>query len=256
MPISVLDVVNLHVSLRKKPVLRGVSLSCGSGVTALVGANGSGKSTLLRAVLGLVPLVSGAVSVAGVDLRSGLRRARRNMGYLPQSPSFPGGFTVVDALFYAAWLQEMGKGDARKAVDDVVSGFNLTDVVDQPLGSLSGGTRQRVLLGQAVIHQPPLVLLDEPTSGLDLTQQASFRAAISRLSQESAILLSTHHTDDVELLADRVHVLSQGRLAWSGSVDELEGRAGDEVQGGRRLRLESSISALIGARDGSGDGGR
>ena len=243
MPISVLDVVNLHVSLRKKPVLRGVSLSCGSGVTALVGANGSGKSTLLRAVLGLVPLVSGAVSVAGVDLRSGLRRARRNMGYLPQSPSFPGGFTVVDALFYAAWLQEMGKGDARKAVDDVVSSFNLTDVMDQPLGSLSGGTRQRVLL-------------DEPTSGLDLTQQASFRAAISRLSQESAILLSTHHTDDVELLADRVHVLSQGRLAWSGSVDELEGRAGDEVQGGRRLRLESSISALIGARDGSGDGGR
>ena len=86
MSISILDVVNLHVSLRKKPVLRRVSMSCGSGVTALVGANGSGKSTLLRAVLGLVPLTSGTIFVDGIDLRSGLRRARRKMGYLPQGP--------------------------------------------------------------------------------------------------------------------------------------------------------------------------
>lgn len=84
---------------------------------------------------------------------------------------------------------------------------------------------------------------------------ASFRDAISRLSQESAIPLSAHHADDVEQLAGRVHVLSQGRLVWSGSVDELGSRAGNEVRGGRRLRSESSISALIGARDG-GDGGR
>jgi len=161
----------------------------------------------------------------------------------------------VDALYYAAWLQEMGVNDAQRAVNDIVSSFNLTEVIDRPLESLSGGTRQRVLLGQAVIHQPPLVLLDEPTSGLDLTQQASFRAAISRLSQASTVLLSTHHTDDVELLANRVLVLSQGRLVWRGSVDELESRAGDEVQGGRRLRLESSISALIGARVGGNDGG-
>lgn len=255
MSISILDVVNLHVSLRKKPVLRRVSMSCGSGVTALVGANGSGKSTLLRAVLGLVPLTSGTIFVDGIDLRSGLRRARRKMGYLPQGPSFPRSFTAVDALYYAAWLQEMGVNDAQRAVNDIVSSFNLTEVIDRPLESLSGGTRQRVLLGQAVIHKPPLVLLDEPTSGLDLTQQASFRAAISRLSQASTVLLSTHHTDDVELLANRVLVLSQGRLVWRGSVDELESRAGDEVQGGRRLRLESSISALIGARVGGNDGG-
>ena len=246
---SILDVDNLFVSLRKTPVLREVNLSCGPGVTALVGANGSGKSTLLRAVLGLVPLTSGTIFVDGIDLRSGLRRARRKMGYLPQGPSFPGSFTAVDALYYAAWLQEMGVNDAQRAVNDIVSSFNLTEVIDRPLESLSGGTRQRVLLGQAVIHQPPLVLLDEPTSGLDLTQQASFRAAISRLSQASTVLLST------QLLANRVLVLSQGRLVWRGSVDELESRAGDEVQGGRRLRLESSISALIGARVGGNDGG-
>lgn len=86
---SILDVDNLFVSLRKTPVLCEVNLSCGPGVTALVGANGSGKSTLLRAVLGLVPLTSGTIFVDGIDLRSGLRRARRKMGYLPQGPSFP-----------------------------------------------------------------------------------------------------------------------------------------------------------------------
>lgn len=245
-----LEVKAASVVLRRRHlVLEDVDLRCHGGVTALVGPNGSGKSTLLRAVVGLVPLSSGTVRVAGHDTRSQLAAVRRQVGYLPQKAAFPGRFTVAEALAYAAWLQALGARAARRRTTELVSALGLEEHLNHSLTTLSGGTRQRVYLAQALIHRPALLLLDEPTVGLDLTQQAALRDVVHHLARDSTVLLSTHHTEDLEHLAHNVLVLRKGRRVWQGSVTALRNLAPRETpqEQGTASVLESAVSTLLAA---------
>lgn len=245
-PSHVLAVEDLTVVVRGRRILSDLTLSCADGVTAILGVNGSGKSTLMRAVMGLVPVTSGEVRVVGYEVPRQLRSARRHAGYLPQHSFFPGRFSVLDALDYAAWLQRMSPGRSRERIEELLEALNLRKVRHQGVGSLSGGTLQRLLLAQAIIHAPPLVLLDEPTVGLDMTQQAAFRSVIADLARDSCVVLSTHQGEDVERLADYVAVISRGRAVWSGTMAEFEALpSGSRDAVDRGSRIEASISALI-----------
>jgi len=167
------------------------------------------------------------------------------LGYLPQHSSFPGRSKVQQALDYAAWLQMMTPTKTRERVESLLDDLDLNHVRDRRIETLSGGTLQRVLLAQAVIHEPMFILLDEPTAGLDLTQQASFRKVISTLAKHSSIVISTHHIEDVDQLADRVVVLFEGRIIWEGNTTELEHLSDDKHLVDRRSRLESSLADLM-----------
>ncbi len=230
----------------RRAVLDGVSVSFTPGVCALVGANGSGKSTLLALLATLLRPSSGTVAFDGVDVRPGvrLRAARRQLGYLPQSPSFPGSYTAAEAVAYAAWLHRVPRPHRRDAIERALDVMQLNPHRDQRLSTLSGGTAQRVYIAQATVHRPSLLLLDEATVGVDAEQRVGLRELIRTLAVDRTVVLSTHLTEDIELLADRVVVLNAGRVGFDGTPTELVARHAGPATSTERP-VESALRSIF-----------
>lgn len=212
--------------------LDAVDLAIGIGVTGLLGPNGAGKSTLLRCLATALGPDTGSIRVHGLDPAVPEQRTevRRRIGYLPQNPGLYPNFTAYDLLDYVAVLKEMTDTRLRRAeVRRVLDEVELTDRAKTKVRKLSGGMRQRLGLAQALLGDPELVILDEPTVGLDPEQRMTFRALISRIGERRTVLLSTHQTEDVGALCERVVVMSGGRVIFEGSPKELAGVAEDQV---------------------------
>jgi ABC-2 type transport system ATP-binding protein len=212
--------------------LDSVDLEITVGVTGLLGPNGAGKSTLLRCLATALAPDAGTIRVGGLDPSVAAQRTevRRRIGYLPQNPGLYPNFTAYDLLDYVAVLKEITdtrqrRAEVRRVLDDV----ELTDRAKTKVRRLSGGMRQRLGLAQALLGDPELVILDEPTVGLDPEQRMLFRALISRLGERRTVLLSTHQTEDVGALCERVVVMSGGRVVFEGSPRELAGVAEGQV---------------------------
>jgi ABC-2 type transport system ATP-binding protein len=236
---------HVEVRHRRTSVLCNLDLTLEAGVTAFVGKNGVGKSTLLRAIATLHPLAGGQLEVLGRPVRTerDARRARRHLAYLEQDPSFPDRFTVVDAIAYAAWLHRVPTDGG--AVEAVLERFQLQGQARTRLRHLSGGTRRRVHLAQAVVHDPRILVLDEPTVGMDIEHRAMLCDDLRAFAADRVVLLSTHLIDDLVALDARVVVLGGGTIAFSGDLDAVRVRSadGDPVGDGRRL-LELGLSEL------------
>ncbi|GGN25444.1 ABC-2 type transport system ATP-binding protein [Actinoplanes campanulatus] len=212
--------------------LDGVDLEIGVGVTGLLGPNGAGKSTLLRCLATALGPDSGSIRVRGLDPAVPAQRTevRRRIGYLPQNPGLYPNFTAYDLLDYVAVLKEVTDTRQRRAeVRRVLDEVELTDRAKTKVRKLSGGMRQRLGLAQALLGDPELLILDEPTVGLDPEQRMLFRALISRIGECRTVLLSTHQTEDVGALCERVVVMSGGRVVFEGSPRELAGVADGQV---------------------------
>jgi len=205
--------------------LAGASFTAGTGVTGLLGPNGAGKTTLLRILATVTSPGSGRVRLLGRDPRDAQDRLeiRRRLGYLPQEPGFHRGFTVTEFVDYVAILKELT--DRRTRHDEVrrVLGLVGVDAASRKkIRHLSGGTKRRVALAQALLGDPDVIVLDEPTAGLDPEQRLRFRDLISRLGEGAkTVLLSTHQTEDVAALCQHVVVVSDGRAVWSGTPRDL-----------------------------------
>jgi ABC-2 type transport system ATP-binding protein len=226
-PPTAADVVRLE-SVRagygKRIVLDDVTLRIGDGVTTVIGPNGGGKSTLLKVMATLVEPVSGTVEVcgAGVDRGGGdRRRARRSIGYLEQRARFPAELSVATCLRYAAWLFHVAASRRAGAVAEAVDDFDLRSVADSSLGTLSGGTYQRVMLAAASIHRPRLLVLDEPTAGVDPEHRATIQSMLGGLARNRAVVISTHHIDDMIAFDERLIVIDGGRVRFDGGLDDL-----------------------------------
>jgi ABC-2 type transport system ATP-binding protein len=216
----------------REPALADIDLTLHRGVTGLLGPNGAGKTTLLRIVATALAADTGSVEVLGQDPRTAAGRTgiRRHLGYLPQEAGFPRGFTVFRFVDYFAILKEWDDGRTRHdEVRRVIDAVDLTSVATKRVHALSGGQRRRVLLAQALIGDPTLVVLDEPTNGLDPAQRARLRDLLSTAGQASTLLLSTHQTDDVAALCERVVVLDGGRVRFDGTVASLVATARGHV---------------------------
>lgn len=189
------------------------------------------------AILGLTDPFEGEASLAGCDLSTsrGRREARRLLGFLPQEADFPRDFTVAEALTYAAWLQRVHAERRPHVVEAALLAVDLGDRAGQPLKDLSTGLRRRVFLAQAIVHSPPVLLLDEPTAGVDTEHRAAFRRLVRRLAEERLVVLSTHLTEEIEFLADRLLVLGAGRVRFDGTPAELEDLAGPVTTDERRV---------------------
>ena len=212
--------------------LDGVSLSMEAGITGLLGPNGAGKTTLLRCLATVLAPDSGDIRVLGRDPDRPSERTeiRRQIGYMPQEAGFYRSFTVFDFLDYIAILKEevdreQRHGDVRRVLGLVGLENRSTDKIRK----LSGGMRQRLALAQALLNEPQVLLLDEPTAGLDPEQRLRFRDMLSRLSEFGAVLLSTHQTEDVAALCDRVVVLDGGRVRFDGTPRDLTSLASGKV---------------------------
>jgi ABC-2 type transport system ATP-binding protein len=213
----------LVVRVGRRTVLDGVTLELEEGVVVLAGPNGSGKTTLLRVLASLRRAAGGEVEVAGLSALAGrnLRETRRRTGYLAQEPTQHAHLRVREAIEYAAWLKGLGPKSRQTSVDDVLAALDLCDWSRHRLTELSGGTRRRAHLAQALVHKPSVLLLDEPTNGVDAEHRLEFRSLLRRIAANRLVVLSTHLTEDIELLADRVVVLGGGRVKFDGTPEGL-----------------------------------
>jgi ABC-2 type transport system ATP-binding protein len=209
---------------RGTPALDAVDLAFTPGITGLLGPNGAGKTTFLRIVATVLAPDAGDVRLLGrtPDTPEHLAAVRRRLGYLPQEMGFPRGFTAFGFVDYMAvlkeWTARTPRHDEVRRVLDLV---DLGDVSTKRISALSGGQRRRLALAQALLGEPELLLLDEPTTGVDPEQRVTLREVLSRAGERSTVVLSTHQTEDVAALCDRVVVLDAGRVRFDGPVVDL-----------------------------------
>ncbi len=204
--------------------LDGIDLDLRTGVTGLLGPNGAGKTTLLRILATVLAPDAGSVRVLGADpcVGSGRLEIRRQLGYVPQEPGFHASFSAFDFVDYVAILKEMT--DRRSRHDEVrrvLSLVGLEAVMHKRIRQLSGGMRRRVGIAQALLGAPDLLLFDEPTAGLDPEQRLRFRELLGASAHGCTTLISTHQTDDVAALCQRVIVLLGGTVRFDGTPRAL-----------------------------------
>jgi ABC-2 type transport system ATP-binding protein len=210
----------------------GVTMSAGPGVLGLLGPNGAGKTSLLRVLATVISPTSGRIRLLDRDpgLHADRRQIRRRLGYVPQECGFPAGFTGFEYVDYVAILKEWA--DRRTRHDEVrrvLGVMGLTDVAGRRIRRLSGGMRRRLVIAQALLGDPPLLVLDEPTVSLDPEQRLRFRDAVSTLADGRCVVVSTHQTEDVAALCPRVVVLHEGEIRYDGSPSGLAARADGRV---------------------------
>lgn len=192
--------------------LRGVDLEVEQGeFFALLGPNGAGKTTFISILAGLVRATAGRAEVMGHDVVTDYREARRRLGVVPQELVFDPFFSVRETLRIQSGYYGLRRNDTW--IDELLHHLGLASQADTNMRRLSGGMKRRVLVAQALVHRPPVIVLDEPTAGVDVELRQSLWAFIRRLNREGhTILLTTHYLEEAEALCERVAMLKDGRI--------------------------------------------
>ena len=190
-------------------------------VFGFLGPNGAGKTTTMRLLTSLAQASGGAATLAGVAVGDGEPNRRGLFGYLDQDPRFHNWMTPRELLDLVGRLYRMADADRRTRIDEALEIAGLTDASRRPIGTLSGGMRQRLGVAQAILNRPPILLLDEPVSSLDPEGRVDMLEVIRRLGGSSTVLFSTHILTDVERVCDRVAILDHGHLVTTGPMNEL-----------------------------------
>lgn len=177
----------------------------------LLGPNGAGKTTLISMIAGLAKPSSGNLLVAGYDVIKDYRKARRSLGVVPQELVFDPFFTVRESLDLTSGYYGI-KGNGRW-VEEILEGLGLADKADTNTRQLSGGMKRRLLVAQALVHRPPVILLDEPTAGVDVELRKTLWEFIQRLNTDGhTVVLTTHYLEEAQELCSRIGMLKQGRM--------------------------------------------
>ncbi|MFI4898298.1 MAG: ABC transporter ATP-binding protein [Phycisphaerales bacterium JB059] len=204
--------------------VRNVSLELPTGqVAGLLGPNGAGKTTTIRVITGVHPPDSGQVTVGGADIVTESARARRQIGYLPESAPLYPEMTPMGYLDYRGRLFGMDRRTRRRAAAQALERCRVGAMARRRIGALSKGYRQRVGLASAMLHDPPVLILDEPTNGLDPSQIRETRSLMRELAEDRTMLLCSHILPEIERTCDRVIVMAGGRVRADGSPEELTG---------------------------------
>ncbi|BCB25527.1 ABC transporter ATP-binding subunit [Sulfurimicrobium lacus] len=247
-----IEIRQVHKRFGTVQALRGVDLSIQQGeFFALLGPNGAGKSTLINILAGLALADSGNLKVLGHDVRADYREARRSIGVVPQELVYDAFFTVREMLQFQSGYFNIRNNDAW--IDELLESLGLTDKADAYVRTLSGGMKRRVLVAQALVHKPPVIVLDEPTAGVDVELRQSLWGFIRRLNREGhTIVLTTHYLEEAETLCSRVAMLKQGEVVALDTTANLLNRYA-AIQVSMRLdppRLPDILQPLSSGQDG------
>lgn len=199
-------------SFGKLKALDSISLEIRRGeFFGLLGPNGAGKTTLIGALAGLVRPDSGSLAVMGADVATDYRAARRQLGVVPQELVFDPFFSVRETLRIQSGYFGIRRNDDW--IDEILHHLDLTGKADANMRRLSGGMKRRVLVAQALVHKPPVIVLDEPTAGVDVELRQGLWQFVRRLNSEGhTIILTTHYLEEAEALCNRIALMKQGRL--------------------------------------------
>jgi len=207
--------------------LHNVSLVCDHGVFGLLGPNGAGKTTLMRILVGLISPTAGRVTVCGYNILDHPDKVRACIGYVPQEYALYPHLTAWEFLEYMGMLS--GVNRLRQRIEQTLAQVSLLEIARRRINTLSGGMKQRIVIAQALLHEPTVLLVDEPTSGLDPTERVRFRNLLVELGRERTVLLSTHIVEDISAACKQLAVLHQGCVAFSGDVETLVALAQEKV---------------------------
>jgi ABC-2 type transport system ATP-binding protein len=216
-------------------------------IVGFLGPNGAGKSTTMRILTCFISPTAGTARVNGHDVFDEPLQVRESLGYLPQRAPLYLEMTVLEYLRFAADLRHLDAETFRKRARSVVEVCGLAQVLGKEIRHLSHGYRQRVGLGQALIHDPPILILDEPTSDLDPNEKAEFLDYLKQIGQERTVMLSTHNLAEVEASCARAMIVSRGRIVADGPLDEIRAKSG-------RVRYVVAIQESAGDKPYKGKG--
>ncbi len=210
----------------------------------LLGPNGAGKTTLISILAGLARASSGRVLVQGADVQVDYAEARRRLGIVPQELVFDPFFSVRESLKIQSGYFGVKNNDAW--IDELLESLGLADKAKSNMRQLSGGMKRRVLVAQALVHRPPIIVLDEPTAGVDVELRQTLWQFIARLNKQGhTVLLTTHYLDEAEALCGRLAMLKQGRVVALERTSELLSRASGNVL---RFKVDGELPASLQAQ--------
>jgi ABC-2 type transport system ATP-binding protein len=195
-------------------------------VVGFLGPNGAGKSTTMRILTCFLSASDGVARVHGIDVFDNPLEVRRKLGYLPQRAPLYGEMRVWDYLRFCADMRGLSESTFKSRMKRVVEVCGLAKVLGKDIRTLSHGYRQRVGLGQALVHEPPILILDEPTSDLDPNEKAEVIRYIQEIGKNHTVLLSTHNLNEVEAACARAIIVSKGRVVADGPLDEIRAKSG------------------------------
>lgn len=224
-----------------KHALKHLNLDIPKGcIFGLLGPNGAGKSTMINILAGTVVKSSGRAEVWGVDIDENSRQARANIGVVPQELNIDAFFTPRETLDMMAGM--FGVPKAERRIDEILAEVGLTEQAHSYARTLSGGMRRRLLVGKAMVHEPPILVLDEPTAGVDVALRQKLWEMIRRLNAQGVtIILTTHYLEEAEALCDRIAIINHGTLITEAATDDLLAGAGKKTL---VLTLAEELKAL------------
>jgi len=225
--------------------LDGISFDIQEGeFFGLLGPNGAGKTTLISILAGLMQSSSGRIQVHGLDVQTQAAQVRKILGVVPQELVFDPFFTVREALKFQSGYFGITRNDAW--LDELLDCLGLTDKADSNMRQLSGGMKRRVLVAQALVHKPPVIVLDEPTAGVDVELRQTLWQFIARLNREGhTVLLTTHYLEESEALCARIAMLKNGRVVALDNTCDLLKNASSNVL---RFKLDEQLPPELAAQ--------
>ena len=236
-----LELKSLKKTYGTVQALKGVNYTFESGIYGILGANGAGKSTMINLITDNVDRDKengGQILYNGKEILDMGKHFRKLIGYMPQQQGFYEDFSPRAFLKYMAQIKgihkENDKGQTvKQQIDELLVIVNLTAVANRKIGQFSGGMKQRVLLAQALLGNPQILILDEPTAGLDPKERIGIRNYIAKLSKDKIILFATHVVSDIECIADRVLLLKKGEIIAEGTpihlIESMTGKVGEII---------------------------
>jgi ABC-2 type transport system ATP-binding protein len=235
---AAIDVRDVTKRFGRVQAIDGVSLQVEKGeFFGLLGPNGAGKTTLISILAGLARADTGSAAVMGQDVQTDYRAARRALGIVPQELVFDPFFTVRETLRIQSGYFGLRRNDDW--IDEIMQCLDLTSKADANMRALSGGMKRRVLVAQALVHRPPVIVLDEPTAGVDVELRRGLWAFIQRLNREGhTVVLTTHYLEEAEALCGRVAMLKAGKIVALDSTSSLVRRL-------RHLRLRFRVEGAV-----------
>jgi ABC-2 type transport system ATP-binding protein len=221
-----------------KTAISDYSLTIDKGVLGLLGPNGAGKSTLMKIIATISKPSGGSVLLDDVDILQNPNYIRKVLGYLPQDFGVYPNLNAYEFLEYIAAMKGVGGKGLKQRIDLLLEGVNLTADAKRPIGTYSGGMKQRIGIAQALLNDPKVLIFDEPTVGLDPEERMRFRQLIADLAQNSIIILSSHIVSDIETIADEVAIMQDGKLMIHAPQQEIIKKAEGKIF---EVLLENSV---------------
>lgn len=224
-----LEIQNLSKKYNKEKFgLRDFSLTIENGILGLLGPNGAGKSTLMKIIATISKPTEGSITLDGVDIIKEPNSIRKILGYLPQDFGVYPNLNAYEFLEYIAAMKGVGGPNLRPRIEQLLEGVNLLEAAKKPIGTYSGGMKQRIGIAQVLLNDPKILIFDEPTVGLDPEERVRFRNLISDLANESIVILSSHIVSDIETIADEVAIMKNGQMITKGLqadvVEKVKGK--------------------------------